>query len=685
MGIVRSIKISYHLGVATAFFRHDESRIAALERLAEIARESPDDLLPSVERLYPLVRSSNPEIREKAIRCLSELARKNGEIVDPIDGDLDRIRSNDPDPAVRVAAERAVETSSEDGDDSVVPLAHETDAKTDREARSRTADLLSEAESNPLVARDSVDELRYFLGHKDVTVRAQAARALLHIALEFPSAVKPATGRLDHLLGESPEVAEPAMNAITTVSEEFPEELRGRTSKITLRLDNDDDEFRRYVALAITKMAVETPNEITHEVPTLVDHLDDSSQEVRKHLCRALGLIAFEYPLQVEQGVPELERRLTDRSSEVRRQAAFALRMVARGMPREVAPALESLVESLDDSFEEVRKEAVGAIAEIGATRARPSVRELYLNDPNEEVREAAEEALEELQTGSASDDHKPAAGSGRRWFDGGIDYVEFERDEAIGDSPTSQVYRATVDVGGGERSIAVKELTRPESGTTLDVEHLERFVSRMERWTAIDDHDHVVSLLDYSTEPVPWAAMEYLPNGDLSRLVGEVSLAEGVWIGTGIANAIRHAHRHGLVHLDVKPENVLLDRDRTPKLSDWGISKSLLDRSEGPSEFTPAYAAPEQLAPETYGKPDDSTDIYQVGSVVYELLTGVRPFERASTFADAVLSQEVVPATEHDPSLPDELDDVLGRALAKRKDNRYESVLLLRDDLEDL
>jgi hypothetical protein len=121
------------------------------------------------------------------------------------------------------------------------------------------------------------------------------------------------------------------------------------------------------------------------------------------------------------------------------------------------------------------------------------------------------------------------------------------------------------------------------------------------------------------------------------------------------------------------------------PKVSDWGLARLMLDETGSVEGLSPHYAAPEQFDAERYGSPDDRTDIYQVGTLVYELVTGRPPFEGSATAVmQSVLSEEPTPPSEV-ADVPAELDDVLAKALAKEPDDRYDSILYLRDRLQQL
>ena len=145
------------------------------------------------------------------------------------------------------------------------------------------------------------------------------------------------------------------------------------------------------------------------------------------------------------------------------------------------------------------------------------------------------------------------------------------------------------------------------------------------------------------------------------------------------------------MTHFDLKPPKILVrgtgpDTWPVPKVADWGLAKHLLEHSASVDGLTPEYAAPEQFDPETYGSPDQQTDVYQLGAVCYELFTGEPVFEgRPIEVMNRVTQGEITPPTDIDPHLPSRLDDILKRALARERTDRYESVLYLRDDLREV
>jgi hypothetical protein len=265
------------------------------------------------------------------------------------------------------------------------------------------------------------------------------------------------------------------------------------------------------------------------------------------------------------------------------------------------------------------------------------------------------------------------------------VDYDALTDEEPIGGGGNADVVKATLPTPEGDVTLAIK---RPRMQGTLHTEAVERMLDEAETWDKLDDHDHVVGVVDYGAEPLPWIAMEYMDAGGLGERAGDLEFDQALWTALGITKGVRHAHRRGVAHLDLKPANVLFRSVEgawdVPKVADWGLSKHLLEHSKSVEGLSPQYAAPEQFD-DDYGATDDLTDVYQLGAVLYELFTGRPPVEgKPAKAMHRVLHEAPTPPSEV-ADVPTELDDVLLTALAKEKHDRYESVLYVRDALQDV
>lgn len=279
----------------------------------------------------------------------------------------------------------------------------------------------------------------------------------------------------------------------------------------------------------------------------------------------------------------------------------------------------------------------------------------------------------------------QPTAGDIPRVTAVAIEYEALTDKQVIGRGGNADVIRAHHPTSTGERTVALKE---PRVSGTIREDAVEQLLAEAELWSELDDHDHIVSVLDYDAEPLPWIAMEYMDGGTLTKRAGALPLPQALWTAIAVTKGVRHAHRQGVAHLDLKPENVLFrtldDAWDVPKVGDWGLSKHLLDHPQSIEGLSPHYAAPEQFD-DSFGPTDDITDVYQLGAVFYELFTGHPPFEgRPAAVMQAVVETEPKPPSDA-ADLPAELDDILLTALAKQRTDRYDDIVYLRDQLRDL
>ena len=262
--------------------------------------------------------------------------------------------------------------------------------------------------------------------------------------------------------------------------------------------------------------------------------------------------------------------------------------------------------------------------------------------------------------------------------LDPGSIFAGYRIERVAGRGGMGLVYQATQL--GLERSVALKVIA---SDFAEDAEFRERF-KRESRLAASIDHPNVIPVYEAGeAEGRLFIAMRFVDGTDLRALIverGRMAPEEAVGIVSQVAAALDAAHRHGLVHRDVKPANVLVTgsgEEQHVYLTDFGLVKrsdsgSALTRT-GQFVGTADYVAPEQIE----GKPADArADVYALGCVLFHALAGVVPFKRESEVATIYAHLSEPPPLLRDtvPGLPDELDDVVKRALAKSPEERFPS-----------
>ncbi len=251
-----------------------------------------------------------------------------------------------------------------------------------------------------------------------------------------------------------------------------------------------------------------------------------------------------------------------------------------------------------------------------------------------------------------------------------------YELEELVGTGGMSSVYRAHDSML--DRKVALKVLHPQFTG---DEEYLERF-RREARSVAQLSHPNIVTVIDRGEEGgSQFIVFEYVAGDNLKELVGRsgaLPVVTAVSLAHQIARALAFAHEHGLVHRDVKPQNVLLSGDGRAKVTDFGIARSL-DVKHGMTQTgtvlgTSDYIAPEQAQGQTISA---QTDVYSLGVVLWELLTGQVPFPGENFVAVAMRHINEPPPHVRDrrPDVPPRLEAALQRAMAKNPGDRFPSM----------
>ncbi|MBW3068019.1 MULTISPECIES: Stk1 family PASTA domain-containing Ser/Thr kinase [unclassified Actinomyces] len=203
------------------------------------------------------------------------------------------------------------------------------------------------------------------------------------------------------------------------------------------------------------------------------------------------------------------------------------------------------------------------------------------------------------------------------------------------------------------------------------------------------DSGEEELTQPDGSTRVVPFIVMEYVEGHTVRELLGEgeaVPIPEAVEITTGVLDALEYSHRAGIVHRDIKPGNIMLTQAGAVKVMDFGIARAVEDSAATVTQThavvgTAQYLSPEQARGEVV---DARSDLYSTGCLLYELLTGQPPFTGDSAVAIAYQHVREIPKTPSSiaADIPDSLDRVVLKALAKNRDDRYQDAAHMRADL---
>ena len=256
---------------------------------------------------------------------------------------------------------------------------------------------------------------------------------------------------------------------------------------------------------------------------------------------------------------------------------------------------------------------------------------------------------------------------------------------EEIGKGGMGEVYKV-LDTRIKEK-VALK-LIRPEVAS--DRQTIERFSNELRLARKIR-HKNVCGMYDLGeAEGSLFITMEYVHGEDLKsmiRMSGSLSLGMLLSVGQQICDGLAEAHSIGVVHRDLKPQNIMIDKNGNAKIMDFGIARSVREKGiTGPSVLigTPQYMSPEQAEGREV---DHRSDIYSLGVILYEMATSRVPFEGETALAIAMKHKTEIPKNpkQLNPSLPDDLSGVILKCLEKEKARRYQSAADLRSELEKI
>lgn len=257
---------------------------------------------------------------------------------------------------------------------------------------------------------------------------------------------------------------------------------------------------------------------------------------------------------------------------------------------------------------------------------------------------------------------------------------------ERVGSGGMAEVYRARDDLLG--REVAIKVL---HDRYSRDRSFVERF--RREAQAAANlSHPNVVALYDYGADgDTYFIVMEFIEGRSLSEIIsaeGALLPERAADIAADVAKALERAHSNGLVHRDVKPGNIMITNSGQTKVTDFGIARALSGDGEqtmtqtGMVIGTAAYLSPEQAQGNTI---DGRSDVYSLGVVLFEMLTGTPPFSGDTPLAIAYkhVRENPEPPSTMNADVPAGLDAITMKALAKNPDNRYSSATEMQEDLQ--
>jgi len=257
---------------------------------------------------------------------------------------------------------------------------------------------------------------------------------------------------------------------------------------------------------------------------------------------------------------------------------------------------------------------------------------------------------------------------------------------QILGRGGMGAVYLAERTDGEAKQRVAVKLLHPSCSNGVLR----ERFLAERQILATLS-HPNIARLLDVGHRPdgQPYLVLEYIQGQHIDAYSSALALRQRITLFRRVCSAVSYLHRKRVVHLDLKPANILVTEDGEPKLLDFGIAelldKDMASRAMELPLFTPAYASPEQVVG---GQITTAMDIYSLGAILYRLLVGRSPHETGagrsrSEVASVAAAGDIVRPSQITPALKGDLEAILLKALRREPQERYASVEQLAEDLK--
>jgi serine/threonine protein kinase len=261
-----------------------------------------------------------------------------------------------------------------------------------------------------------------------------------------------------------------------------------------------------------------------------------------------------------------------------------------------------------------------------------------------------------------------------------------FQIDRLVARSGMASIFQGT-DLRTGQ-TVAIKI---PHPQMECDPVFFERFQREEEIGKKLD-HPGVMKVIPNEGRHDPYIVMEWVPGKLLRQIMaetGKMPQQRAIDLVLKICRALEHIHSHGVIHRDLKPENIMVDDNDNIKIIDFGISANSGARRITFAKLTDTMGTPDYISPEQVkgGRGDARSDVYALGVMLYEMLTGTTPFTGDNPFAimnDRLLNNPV-PPREHNPEISSQLQEVLYRTLEREPRNRYRSARDFAFDLQHL
>ena len=260
-----------------------------------------------------------------------------------------------------------------------------------------------------------------------------------------------------------------------------------------------------------------------------------------------------------------------------------------------------------------------------------------------------------------------------------------FRIESVVSRSGMASIYKAT-DLSDGE-TVAVKV---PHMQFESDPGSFARFQREAEIGRTLN-HPNILRFVDVKDQSRPYIVMEFLQGHTLSEVMNDIRplpIPDAVQIASALCDALAHMHEKKVVHRDLKPQNVMICKDGSVRIMDFGIAKATEMRRITFAGFSPTLGTPDYMAPEQVRgrRGDERTDIYSLGALLYEMTTGKVPFDGPNPFIvmNSRLTGDPVAPRKVNPQISPELEEIILHAMEREPTRRYQSAAAMKADLDN-
>ncbi len=465
-------------------------------------------------------------------------------------------------------------------------------------------------------------------------------------------------------------LAEPFSTLVSVLDD--PDEGKKRLPRIVSFFESDDRRVRLCAAWACSAVANELEDEDTVEylVRRLSDRLDE--EYVSLELTTTLDYISTRYSGQVERVLEQMDEEERNRGS--------------IPLPR-VGNFTRSNYYNSDQS-----RDGVGR-TQIAGAGGGEDPRRSYADSQREERERTEHERDSDGSDDDQTDDEEETAfgamGEERTEVASIATGSRFDKLHILAARQRERyadIYDALVGTGSEEEAVALRLFHDPEE-TDDQFDYVARMETQLSHWEAVSGHDHIVTALDWGVDPKPWLATLFA--GESLAETGRVPAGRVLDDAIGLADVVSHLHNNGVVHAGIDPGNVVYPGDliegegqQPPLLDNVGLMNVFRLHFEPALHLDPRYAAPEYFDSQ-YGGIDHTTDIYQLGAVLYQLFTGQPPYSgQFDQVRETVLNEHPSPPSTVAEDVPPAVDDIITKSMARQKLTRYETVEHLQQEL---